>query len=568
MASIDPFSGQETYSANSLGAQMGIEAAQGTGVSVPLAFRMAENLPGFTTSVLFSTNRGTNTIMRGGFLEREGRMSSRLAGRRAAKYRVMDPQTGMIGPKKASQFFRGNAERGFIGRKMGLGPKNNYFTRRAGRLMARPDKSGFLAGARVNNITGRPRAFGSYHSLSVFGGNTYTPFGASKILGKSKYLKSKFADAGVKVRSEESLFGPGLFSFVGAGRKADLLEKTALERAALGEPLGRVGTKLGTLDKNIRGLAQMNNPGMIKGTAKLGFGPLADLSDDVVFNPKLRQSGAWQVKKGRTVSYYTGGSATEAGTLKMAKGGQIIKADARLPMSTRSAPMFESAMTSAVTAGETAAAGQIGVRGNLMASSMYGAGSQYLAGYFRGSGGFGAVAGLTGKAAKGAAAAEARFGKAFVNAFGDDGLRMASGNLVKGADEAIKFLQSTGGNSFFREVGAKGIGKIATSGGGRMIAARAGMMAIPGLNLVGTAMMAYSLGQMAGEVVKSGINLAKDANKSLKGSISKPLFGMGYNDTEAAATSRSRGVMAIQNSQLNARSALGHEASLMAAHFG
>jgi hypothetical protein len=101
-----------------------------------------------------------------------------------------------------------------------------------------------------------------------------------------------------------------------------------------------------------------------------------------------------------------------------------------------------------------------------------------------------------------------------------------------------------------------------------MLAARAGMLAIPGLNVVAAAMMAYDLGQMAGELVKSGINLAKDANKSLKGSISKPLFGMGYQDTEAAATSRSRGVMAIQNSQLNARSALGNEASMMAAHFG
>jgi hypothetical protein len=46
------------------------------------------------------------------------------------------------------------------------------------------------------------------------------------------------------------------------------------------------------------------------------------------------------------------------------------------------------------------------------------------------------------------------------------------------------------------------------------------------------------------------------------------MFGMGYNDTEAAATSRARGVMAIQNSRLNARSMLGSEAGMMAAHFG
>jgi len=73
---------------------------------------------------------------------------------------------------------------------------------------------------------------------------------------------------------------------------------------------------------------------------------------------------------------------------------------------------------------------------------------------------------------------------------------------------------------------------------------------------------------MAGEVIKSGINFARDANKSLQGSINKPMFGMGYKDTEAAATSRARGVMAIQNSRLNARSMLGSEAAMMAAHYG
>jgi hypothetical protein len=93
-------------------------------------------------------------------------------------------------------------------------------------------------------------------------------------------------------------------------------------------------------------------------------------------------------------------------------------------------------------------------------------------------------------------------------------------------------------------------------------------MAIPGLQFVAAASFVYDLGKMAGEVVKSGINLARDANKSLQGSINKPMFGMGYRDTEAAATSRSRGVMAIQNSRLNARSVLGSEAGMMASHFG
>jgi len=93
-------------------------------------------------------------------------------------------------------------------------------------------------------------------------------------------------------------------------------------------------------------------------------------------------------------------------------------------------------------------------------------------------------------------------------------------------------------------------------------------MAVPGLQALGTASLLYDLGKMAGEVVVSGINLAKDAYKSVQGTINKPAFGMGYQDTEAAATSRARGVMAIQNSRLNARSVLGSEAGMMAAHFG
>jgi hypothetical protein len=108
----------------------------------------------------------------------------------------------------------------------------------------------------------------------------------------------------------------------------------------------------------------------------------------------------------------------------------------------------------------------------------------------------------------------------------------------------------------------------ATKAGAKFLGARAAALAIPGLQFVAAASFIYDLGKMGGEIVKSGINLARDANRSLQGSMGKPLFGMGYRDSEMAATSRSRGVMAIQNSRLNARSVLGSEASMMAAHFG
>jgi hypothetical protein len=110
-----------------------------------------------------------------------------------------------------------------------------------------------------------------------------------------------------------------------------------------------------------------------------------------------------------------------------------------------------------------------------------------------------------------------------------------------------------------RKIGAK----LAT----RYAAAQYAKVSGP-VNIIGTAAVVYDLGKMAATGVVSAGNFAKEAVKSMQGSMRKPLFGMGYQDNEVAATSRSRGVMAIQNSRLNARSMLGAEAGMMAAHFG
>lgn len=195
--------------------------------------------------------------------------------------------------------------------------------------------------------------------------------------------------------------------------------------------------------------------------------------------------------------------------------------------------------------------GAKGVAGNLLASSMGGAGTQYLGGYFRGAQGFARAGGLSEAAEKGALRAVSHLDEAFVKT----GIKTSAQTVLEGG--------------VFKNLGGKGIVKtLGTSGGAKVLGARAAAMAIPGLQFVAAASFVYDLGKMAGEVVKSGINLARDANKSLQGSINKPMFGMGYRDTEAAATSRSRGVMAIQNSRLNARSVLGSEAGMMASHFG
>ena len=508
MATTDPFTGAESYNPNSAGVGAAIGAMQESGFEAPLAFRMMENFPGMATAAGFSTHRGTNTIMRGGFLDNPER--GRLAERRMKKFQIM--HGGSVSSVQPGHFAGSS---GILGKK------------RATRL-AGSGKAGFVKSSRVNNITARPRALGRFHSLSVFGAGGYTPFGASRMLGNSKRVQSAFAKAGVQAAEGESLLGAGLFSFVGAGRKADILERRALKGSS------RAFEKLGTLDSNIKSLARMNNPAIMQDTFKT-----------------MNRGQALRFKYNSMASY------------NEMKGLSVGQIQSFYPVSGERA-LMDRAMSQSVgrslVGGEVTSVGQVGVRGNLMASSMYGEGTRYMAGYFRGAQGFARKAGLADDALKGARAARYNMYKA-IQATGLSGGK-GVGAALGMADKALE-------KGVFKTLGKEGVIKVlGTKAGAKVLGARALAMAIPGLNIVATAALVYDLGKMAGEVVKSGINLAKDGVKSMKGTINKPLFGMGYKDTEVAATSRARGVMAIQNSQLNARSALGSEASMMAAHFG
>jgi len=119
--------------------------------------------------------------------------------------------------------------------------------------------------------------------------------------------------------------------------------------------------------------------------------------------------------------------------------------------------------------------------------------------------------------------------------------------------------------------GVKGASKFAMQTGsarvGLAVAGEAALAAVPGLNLIFAADLAYQLAKLGGMAVKGAINFGKDAMKSMQGNINGGMFGT-YKDDEVRATSRARGVMAIQNSRINARSLLGSEGAMMAAHFG
>lgn len=169
--------------------------------------------------------------------------------------------------------------------------------------------------------------------------------------------------------------------------------------------------------------------------------------------------------------------------------------------------------------------------------------------------------------------------------------------IAKNEKELIKYGGSEKGfgriitatKGIYRETAAKNAAKLAAgevvektaareaAGFAAKTAGRFGTKAagwlLPGLDVVMAAWMVWDLTKMGIDLAKLSakavVDTASAGFKSFKGSIDKPLLNSGtYVDTEIAATSRARGVMAIQNSRLNARSALGNEAAGMHAHFG
>jgi len=153
-------------------------------------------------------------------------------------------------------------------------------------------------------------------------------------------------------------------------------------------------------------------------------------------------------------------------------------------------------------------------------------------------------------------------GGQFVSSMADDVVKARMGAI---ATEIVD-------KGIIKSLGVKGAAKAAQYGGARVGLAVAGeiaLKAVPGLNLIFAADMAYQLAKLAGKGVAAGINFGKAGMKSMQGNMYNGILNSGsYKDDEVRATSRARGVAAIQNSRLNARSLLGSEGAMMAAHYG
>jgi hypothetical protein len=407
---------------------------------------------------------------------------------------------------------------GFTSQGVLQGPSSNAFygskSARARKLAATgvDTKMPLIKGFRANHITARPAALGRYNSLAMFNAaektGFYSPFQMAANMGGKQVAKNSAFRTAVYGSDAALAADTQVFQRGMISMITAGRKMDSIERRAIGGS-SRASKKLMTAQEQVRRLALMNNPSMATAgvTGVLAPGKIAQKS-------LLGQ--------------------------QIGVGGSNFVATSQ------------------------------GLTGNLMASAGATQGSRFVQGYFRGALGNAGAGGLMDEALTGANRAVSHLGMA-LDRTGKAGLGIDDAGRLTGRfastyeGKAAQALEK----GVFKTLGLqRTLAAAGTKKGAMVLGARTAAMAIPGLNLLATASLVYDLGKMGGEVVKSGINLAKDAVKSMKGSIDKPMFGMGYKDNEVAATSRARGVAAIQNSRLNARSALGSEGAMMASHFG
>lgn len=414
-------------------------------------------------------------------------------------------------------------------------------------------------GSRVNHLTARPRALSRFNSLAMFNAAEktahYSPFqvlakaSGGRAVKNEAFRKAVYgADATVDSLKGEQVFQRGMISMITAGRRTDVLERKAAGGSS------RAARKLATAQTQVGRLANMNNPfSVVKGSTNYTTSVVrgsTNYAATSTLSPRRLQALQNMANLGTGPEAARAAEILARSTTQTAVSSNISYARNAVSTNVSYKGLGASGVESALAGGN-----KVGLTGNLMASAGANQGSRFVQGYFRGALGHMNAGGLTDDALRGAQRAVGHLGAAL----GEQGLKRSG---VAVAEKALE-------QGVFKTLGLKRTMQAAgTKQGAMVLGARTAAMAIPGLNLIATASLVYDLGKMGGELVKSGVNLARDAVKSMKGSIDKPMFGMGYKDNEVAATSRSRGVMAIQNSRLNARSMLGSEGSMMAAHFG
>lgn len=122
-----------------------------------------------------------------------------------------------------------------------------------------------------------------------------------------------------------------------------------------------------------------------------------------------------------------------------------------------------------------------------------------------------------------------------------------------------------------RALAAGNIGKAGTAAakmtgllGGKAVMFLGGPIGIA----AATAWTVYDVARLTTKAAGYAARTAAAGVRSFQGGLNTGIMDQNFQNTTAGMTSRARGVQAIQNSRLNARSVLGSEAGYMASHFG
>lgn len=527
---LNPITGQvdyggASYDPQNINAGMAMRAAARADADVPFFFDMMESLPGIATGALFNARRYANTLEKGGRFDVGSGATGRKL-RRAQRYGSL--VGGSPAPSAPNQFIGGRGIFGAYARRQAAKGKNPQ-----------------LLSARANNLTARPSAVNRFTTLRALTGDPslgYTPFQSSAVLNavvnRSARLRTRIGLSGMDTTKEKAFSG-GVLGRITALNKLNNAENIIARgpgssKFAQARYLRALETR-GGIATNALKVANLTNP--VAGTAAVrSAGSTAVRS--VIDNARASRAAGAGVPAdlmGRARA------ARSAATTAATTAENTRRMQAALGNTSRfvSSEMTPGVFTNKITAGYL---------GIINASEMT-AGQSRL---------FNRVVG--------------RVGASSTDALGRQAIRTLKADLSVGGKFSGGLLrQSRGGVEMLKVAGkyaASGGSKLAATKFGAMGATRVAGAALAPLNVLATGQLIYDLAKGAGKVAVKGVNFAKDAMKSMQGTINKPMFGSGFKDNEVAATSRSRGVMAIQNSRLNARSLLGAEASMLAAHFG
>lgn len=533
---LNPMTGQvdyggASYDPQNMNAGMAMRAAARADADVPFFFDMMESLPGIATGALFNARRYANTLQKGGRFD----VGAGATGRRLNRAQRYGSLVGSkVAPTAPNQFIGG---RGIFGA---------YARRQAAK-----GKTPQLLSARANSITARPSALNRFTSLRALTGDPslgYTPFQSSAVLNavvnRSARLRTRIGLSGMDTTKEKAFSG-GVLGRITALNKLNNIENIIAR--------GPGSSRFSLARYNKASAARMStigNMGKVASIANPTSSPF--ITTQMRLDRQLARSAA---RRSVDATIARAGGSVSPALASAARTGSVASAGAR-----------------ATTAMETATAG---ARQRLFADPSKFLASEMTPGIFTNkitSGYLGIINASKMTAGQTTVANNVVRGLAGFGADGAEAMARYTRNMSVGGKYSGGFLrQSRGGMEMIKMAG-----KYASSGGSRATAAKFGAMgatrmagaALAPLNVLATGQLIYDLAKGAGKVAVKGVNFAKDAMKSMQGTINKPMFGSGFKDNEVAATSRSRGVMAIQNSRLNARSLLGAEASMLAAHFG